>query len=123
MKFYLKQMEELGIPVEIAGETIISNQIVLKGFVKLYCYLSSPYDLRVKKGAGHIIARGDVLEAQDDEKTRLEELGENTKGMNAYAIAQYLLNHIEYVLPWGVELTKTYKIFNTYKTLKIFYMY
>lgn len=110
MKFYLKQMEELGIPVEIAGETIISNQIVLKGFVKLYCYLSSPYDLKVKKGAGHIIARGDVLEVQDDEKTRLEELVENTKGMNAYAIAQYLLNHIEYVLPWGVELTKTQMI-------------
>ena len=106
MKDYLEKLEGLGIPVEIAGETKVQNNMVLNGFVKLFCYLQSPYDEKAKKGAGHIVAPGEVLEAEQEEKIRLKELRENTKGMNAYALAMYLLNHMEYVLPLGVILTK-----------------
>ena len=106
MKDYLQKMKNLGIPVEIAGETKVQNNMVLNGFVKLFCYLQSPYDEKAKKGAGHIVAPGEVLEAEQEEKIRLKELRENTKGMNAYALAMYLLNHMEYVLPLGVILTK-----------------
>ena len=106
MKEYLEEMQNAGISVSMAGETKVDKNIVLTNFVKLFSYLRSPYDVKIEKGASHVVAIDEVLKAEKVEKQRLQELKKKTEGMNAYAMAQYLLEHIEYLLPWDVVLTK-----------------
>ena len=100
MNYYVDALKEASIPVDLAGKTDIESSRVLKNFLLLYRFLVRPMDEKSKQGAFEIICRTD---ANDQ---RVKYILEAVKDMNCYSKAQYILQHIEYILPWDVEVSK-----------------
>lgn len=105
MKIYLEEMQKLGIPVELSGSIEVAKNYALQSFVHLYCYLKTPYDKKLKEMARHLLSQKETLDNEIVE-LRLEQLRKDTKEMNSQALAFYLMEQIEYLLPLEEEISK-----------------
>ena len=107
MGYYLKEFRRCGIPVEFSGRMTLTNQKVLNRFCRLYRYLALQRDTKAKEGASPVVVR-EKSEAMKPALTagRLKKLSENTKGLDGYALAQYLVVHPEYVISWEETISK-----------------
>ena len=106
MDYYIEKMKEYSIPMALAGKTDLNGSRVLRSFLALYRFLLQPYDKKSIQGAKQIVYHGEVADACLVADQRLEKLRQATKHLNEYAKAQYLLEHIEYLLNWNVEISK-----------------
>jgi len=106
MDYYIEAMKKCSIPLELAGKTDINDSSVLRSFITLYRFLLQPYDRKSIQGAKQILYHGEVVDGKQIGENRLEKLRKATKHMNEYAKAQYLLEHIEYLLVWNEEIHK-----------------
>ncbi len=106
MDYYIEAMKSRSIPLELAGKTDINDSSVLKSLLALYRFLLQPYDRKSIQGAKQIVYHGEVVEAEQIAANRLEKLREATKQLNAYGKAQYLLEHVEYLLVWNETIHK-----------------
>lgn len=106
MDYYMNALKDLSIPVDLAGKTDIAQSSVLKRYVALYRFLLQPYDGKSRQGAKQVVRREKLHENHNVAEQRLQELLEDAKEMNCYGKAQYLLQHMEYMLPWEMEISK-----------------
>ena len=101
MSYYLKEFRRVGIPVEFSGKMKLADQQVLNRFCRLYRYLALRGDSKAREGAVSVVTQTeDAAAAGGQADGRLKRLGEDTRGMDGYALAQYLVNHPEYVTKW-----------------------
>ena len=107
MGYYLKEFRRCGIPVEFSGRMALDNQKVLNSFCRLYKYLALQRDPKAKEGAVPVVVR-EKSEAMKTAVTtgRLKKLLEKTKGLDGYALAQYLAAHPEYIILWDETISK-----------------
>ena len=106
MDYYIEAMKEESIPVDLAGKTDIEQSSVLKSFLVLYRFLVLPYDRKARQGARHIVFHQGIQSMDAQVEERLDVLYEKTKSMNLYGKAEYLLLHMEYLLPWDEVISK-----------------
>lgn len=106
MDYYIEAMKKCSIPLELAGKTDINDSSVLKSFLTLYRFLLQPYDRKSIQGAKQIVYHGEVVGGEQIAEYRLAKLREETKHLNVYAKAQYLLGHVEYLLVWNETIRK-----------------
>ncbi len=101
MDGYVELMKEYGIPVQVYGEIHLNESRVLNSFVRLFEYLTHPYDRLKKAGAVECLQKNDIWK-----ETVLKRLCKETKGMGASGIATYLLQHPELMLPQAITISK-----------------
>lgn len=106
MQSYLKELEKWDIPVNLSGKTSLKGNYALQSYVRLFAYLVHSRDPKCKQAALHIVARGDTSQDEEMARARLARLQEEVKGMTHRAIAFYLAQHPEYLLPWDAVLTR-----------------
>lgn len=107
MKLYMQEFRERGIPVEFSGRMRLKDSRLLHNFCRIYHYLASYGDRKAKEGIRPVVKRNaDVTATELLAKERMELLVERTKGLDAYALAEYLVSHPEYVTKWDTGLSR-----------------
>ncbi|MBR4026949.1 MAG: UvrD-helicase domain-containing protein, partial [Lachnospiraceae bacterium] len=96
MNIYLKEMHKLGIPVDFSGTILPKEDRIIQSFFHLYRYLITPFDRKVQVAASYLVS-GDSKIGEESEE-RLQYLKQLTKGKNRYGKAQFLIEHIEYLI-------------------------
>ncbi|MBQ3037264.1 MAG: UvrD-helicase domain-containing protein [Lachnospiraceae bacterium] len=101
MDGYVELMKQHGIPVQVYGEIHLKESRVLNSYVRLFEYLTHPYDRLKKAGAVECMQKNGIWNA-----SVLAKLCKETKGMGVSGIATYLLQHPELMLPQGMQINK-----------------
>ena len=99
MSYSIDALNANAIPVDLAGKMEINSSRILNSFFALYRYLLQPWDEKSKQGASQIICR------KIEDEQRILQIADEAKTMNCYGKAWYILQHIEYILPWNVEIS------------------
>lgn len=95
MEDYQKQLASEGIPVMVDGKMKPNSNQALRRYVRLFDYLTHPYD-RVKRVGAEEVLPG--LE-QEQKDRLLEKLKAETGEMSVHTIAVYLQKRLELLLP------------------------
>lgn len=106
MKKYLPILEKKQIPVEMSGEIVLDENKVLRNFIKLFQYLMCPTDRKAYQGAVHVVCHSSAASAGEIAGVRLTKIRNDVREMSSRAVVQYLVNHPEYLLPWGEDISK-----------------
>lgn len=102
MSTYSSEMQKNGIPYVMDSKIDISGYYPVNCLVRMYAYLTTPYDVAAKVGAMEAMR---TLDAADRDKNAriLQQLQEDTKKMSGYGCLQYLMEHMELVLMKNVK--------------------
>ncbi len=105
---YLKAFADNNIPVITGMKNEVSNDCAVSRFVMLYSYLSDRSRLN-RAGAMEVALGTDFFDKEWHEEgmKRLYDIDMCTRGMNPYALAEYLLSQEDILLPHNAELKKS----------------
>lgn len=105
---YADAMRKRNIPVNVTGKMELDSSAAIKRFMLLYNYcvkfIKHPMaDAAVQLVFGNTqIITDEMTEAA---KKTLTAVKECTKGMDGFAVAQFLIRHVQYYLPADTDLT------------------
>lgn len=117
---YVKAFAASGIPVNVQGKFMVSNDEILRNFVLLTEYLSGKKNKKSRIAAAQVysgfdatgVDKADLKKAEDDLRALKKYFRDNS--MDSAAIMRYLLEHEELFLPKGktqsVERVREYRI-------------
>ena len=102
MNFYLKEMQNKGIPVQINGAVPLKQNQVIGNYVRLFDALVHRKDKAKRVGALEALRESGVTE----EAAVLDALQEEIKGMSLCGIAETLATKWELLLPQNFTISK-----------------
>jgi ATP-dependent exoDNAse (exonuclease V) beta subunit len=102
-------LEDNGIPVDIAGKIYVNESRTMNAFVRLYKAVACSggrnshsyqgmYDIMDNKLHKTVASAKDYTQEMDYVNESILQLRKKTYGMDAYALARYLAEHMEYYL-------------------------
>ncbi len=94
MDIYFSEMKEKGIPVIFNGKASLRENSALNSYVRLFHYLTNPYDRTKRFGAAEALKH-----AGYEEVDPLLEAIKNAAPKDPHEIAGYLLSRLELLLP------------------------
>lgn len=100
MEKYLEEMHKCGIPVQINGALHLEENKALNAFVRLFDYLTHPYDKLKKAGAIEYLQNNGFRD-----EAVAHRLSNEVKGMSDAGIAAYLLQNYHLLLPVGSHIS------------------
>ncbi|MBQ7266107.1 MAG: UvrD-helicase domain-containing protein [Firmicutes bacterium] len=102
--FYKKAFKKYNIPVIFGTKKKVESEPVIGRFTALYSFLANSSDKKSIAGAMIAVLGEDFFRASDEQwekaKERVSALYEYTKGMSAYALAEYLSHRVDLLLPY-----------------------
>lgn len=101
MSGYSDILSECGIPVHMTGEISLAGNRALNCYARLFDYLTHPGDYLKKAGARECLQKNGY-----EQEEILIWLEQEVKSMNASGIAEFLLQHPEFLLPVGEALSE-----------------
>ena len=110
MPLYIKAFAQMGIPVDVQADYIITNDDVLRNFINLTEYFSDPKNKKSQYSAIESCYGIDITNASDKANEDLKKKLDKTYNlfrkskMSPAAIVQHLLTHEEWYVPKGKEI-------------------
>lgn len=98
MDEYKSAFNEHGIPVAMDSKTDISSEKELNAFLRLYAFITSPYDRAYREGALEALWKLGLTDAVKNENM-LDIIAGDTNSISAYGALEYLSGHPELYLP------------------------
>ncbi len=103
MDAYQKAMTAVGIPVIMDGEIHPGENKALRCYVRLFDYLTHPYDRMKRVGACETLYMLENVQVD----SLLERLRQETRDMSVYTMAVYLQKRMDVLLPVGSTISQS----------------
>ena len=97
MNIYADLMRAQGIPFVMDSKTDVSKNYYVNAFLRLYAYLTDPFNWETKIGALGVLRASNATDEKKNEEI-LELLYKDTRKMSGYGCLRYLLKHYEIFL-------------------------